>query len=127
MVFSARFRRIRSVEIYPSQPRTQVRGGKRSPDGLASVAATRISQIHQLDTGEHSTCGASALCGLCTSASCVARNSAIARFVRQTRTITYEKSENLSHAAIALTRFSSARVRQTRTRSVTDESVLLDK
>ena len=44
------------------------------------------------------------------------RNSRIARFVRQTRTITYEKSKNFSRAAIAAMRFSRARVRQTRKR-----------
>ena len=53
------------------------------------------------------------LCDLCAAPKC-----AIARFVRQTRTMTYEKSENLSRGAIARTGFFVRALRQTRTRSV---------
>jgi hypothetical protein len=49
---------------------------------------------------------------------CLIRKCAIARFVRQTRTMTYEKSEKLSGVAVAPEQFFTRRLRQTRTESV---------
>ena len=45
------------------------------------------------------------------------RKCAVARFVRQTRTITYEKSERISQLAPLPTQFCARALRQTRTRS----------
>src|SRR5688572_1467275 len=47
----------------------------------------------------------------------LSRKCAIARFVRQTRTITYEKSENSSRRATAPVQSFARTLRQTRTRS----------
>jgi hypothetical protein len=76
-------------------------------------------QRHEDRKEEKTTLLISLLCGLCVLCDlCAAPKYAIARFVRQTRTITYEKSENFRAGFLGNAAVSASALRQTRTRSV---------